>query len=76
MIVTASILATYVSMLMWLASYRLIDASVSSVLNQSSNAWIVLLAWLILGEYIGMRKLYGLLLTTAGVLVMLLAKGY
>lgn len=72
-IIAASVLATYVSMLMWLASYRLIDASISSVLNQSSNAWIVLLAWLLLGEYIGGRKLYGLLLTTAGVLVMLLA---
>lgn len=72
-IVTASLLATYVSMLMWLASYRLIDASVSSVLNQSSNAWIVLLAWLMLRERIGARKLYGLMLTTAGVLTMLLA---
>ena len=72
MIVTASLLATYISMLMWLASYSLIDASVSSVLNQSSNAWIVLLAWLLLGEYIGARKLMGLLLTTAGVLIMLL----
>jgi drug/metabolite transporter (DMT)-like permease len=72
MIVAASLLATYISMLMWLASYSLIDASVSSVLNQSSNAWIVLLAWLLLGEYIGVRKLMGLLLTTAGVLIMLL----
>jgi drug/metabolite transporter (DMT)-like permease len=71
-IVTASLLATYISMLMWLASYSLIDASVSSVLNQSSNAWIVLLAWLLLGEYIGARKLAGLLLTTVGVLIMLL----
>ena len=54
-------------------SYKLIPASVSSVLNQSANAWIVLLAWLVLHEYIGSRKLLGLLLTTAGVLVMLLA---
>jgi len=76
MIVTASILATYVSMLMWLASYRLIDASVSSVLNQSSNAWIVLLAWLVLREYIGARKFYGLVLTTTGVLIMLLVQKY
>jgi drug/metabolite transporter (DMT)-like permease len=73
MLVTASLLATYISMLMWLGSYSLIDASVSSVLNQSSNAWIVLLAWLLLGEYIGARKFAGLLLTTAGVLIMLIA---
>jgi drug/metabolite transporter (DMT)-like permease len=72
LITTASILASYVSMMMWLASYSLIDASISSVLNQSSNAWMVLLAWLVLGEYIGIRKVYGLILTTGGVLIMLL----
>ena len=73
LIVTASFLGSYLSMMMWLYSYKLIPASVSSVLNQSANAWMVLLAWLILHEYVGMRKIYGLLLTTAGVLVMLLA---
>jgi drug/metabolite transporter (DMT)-like permease len=73
LIVLASFFGSYLSMLMWLYSYKLIPASVSSVLNQSANAWIVLLAWLVLHEYIGARKLLGLLLTTAGVLVMLLA---
>ena len=73
LIIVASFLGSYVSMMMWLYSYKLIPASVSSVLNQSSNAWMVLLAWLILHEYVGIRKIYGLLLTTAGVLVMLLA---
>lgn len=73
LIVTASFLGSYLSMMMWLYSYKLIPASVSSVLNQSTNAWMVLLAWLVLHEYVGMRKVYGLLLTTAGVLIMLLA---
>ncbi len=73
LIVTASFLGSYLSMMMWLYSYKLIPASVSSVLNQSTNAWMVLLAWLVLHEYVGMRKIYGLLLTTAGVLIMLLA---
>ena len=72
LIAVASFLGSYLSMIMWLYSYKLIPASVSSILNQSANAWIVLLAWLILHEYIGMRKIYGLLLTTAGVLIMLL----
>jgi drug/metabolite transporter (DMT)-like permease len=73
LIFAASFCGSYLSMLMWLYSYKLIPASISSVLNQSANAWIVLLAWLVLHEYIGSRKLLGLLLTTAGVLVMLLA---
>lgn len=71
-IIAASFLSTYVSMMMWLAGYRLIPASVASVLNESASAWIVFLAWLLLGESIGPRKLVGLLLTLSGVLIMLL----
>ena len=73
LITAASFLGSYLSMIMWLYSYKLIPASVSSVLNQTANAWMVLLAWLVLHEYIGMRKIYGLVLTTGGVLIMLLA---
>jgi drug/metabolite transporter (DMT)-like permease len=68
----ASVLAAYVSMMMWLAGYKLIPASEASILNESANAWIVLLAWLVLGEALEARKLVGLLLTTCGVGVMLL----
>jgi len=72
-IIAASVLSTYVSMMMWLAGYKLIPASVASVLNETANAWIVLLAWLILGESIGYRKVTGIALTSAGVIIMLLA---
>jgi len=57
---------------LWLAGYKLIPASVASILNESANAWIVLLAWLILSEALTMRKLTGLMLTMVGVAVMLL----
>jgi len=73
LIIIASVLSTYLSMIMWLAGYKLIPASVASVLNESANAWIVFLAWLLLGELIGLRKLVGLALTSAGVIIMLLA---
>jgi drug/metabolite transporter (DMT)-like permease len=59
-------------MMMWLAGYKLITASEASVLNETANAWIVLLAWLVLGESIGYRKVAGLLLTSVGVIIMLL----
>lgn len=72
LIITASVLSTYISMMMWLAGYKLIPASVASVLNESANGWIVLLAWLMLGETIGLRKVAGLALTSAGVIIMLL----
>jgi len=71
-IITASVLASYVSMMFWLAGYKFIPASQASVLNESGNAWIVLFAWLFLGETIGARKIAGLLLTFTGVLLMLL----
>jgi drug/metabolite transporter (DMT)-like permease len=68
----ASFLGAYVSTLMFLAGYKLISASEASILNQSATAWIVLLAWLVLGESLGPRKITGLVLTMAGVAVMLL----
>ena len=67
----ASFLGAYVSMLLWLAGYKLIPASVASILNESATAWIVLLAWLVLGESLGLRKVTGLVLTMAGVAIML-----
>lgn len=71
-ITAASFLGAYVSTLMWLAGYKLIPASEASILNESASAWIVLLAWLVLGESLGLRKLTGLVLTLAGVAIMLL----
>lgn len=71
-ILTGSFLGGYLSMMMWLAGYRLIPASQASILNESANAWIVLLAWVFLGESLGIRKVVGLLLTMVGVAVMLL----
>lgn len=71
-IIAGSFLGGYLSMMMWLAGYRLISASKASVLNESANAWIVLLAWLFLGESLGLRKLTGLVLTMIGVMIMVL----
>jgi drug/metabolite transporter (DMT)-like permease len=65
-------LGGYFSMMLWLAGYKLISASEASIYNEAQGAFIVLFAWLILGEPIGLRKLAGLGLTLAGVLVMLL----
>jgi drug/metabolite transporter (DMT)-like permease len=50
----------------------LIDASVASVLNETNVAFIVLLAWLMLGEQINRRKLAGIALTLGGVIIMML----
>jgi len=72
MIILASFLAAYLSMILWLAGYRLIDASVAAVLNETNGAFIILLAWLMLGEKLSRRKLAGISLTLSGVLIMML----
>jgi drug/metabolite transporter (DMT)-like permease len=72
MIMLASFLGSYFALILWLAGYKLIDASVASVLNETNVAFIVLLAWLMLGESINRRRLAGLGLTIAGVTIMVL----
>ena len=71
MVITASFLAAYLSLILWLTGYKLIDASVASVLNETNGTFIVLLAWLMLGEKMSRRKLAGVTLTLTGVLVMM-----
>ena len=71
-VITASFLASYLSMILWLAGYKLIDASVASILNETNVVFIVLLAWLMLGESVNGRKLAGIGLTVGGVLIMVL----
>lgn len=71
-IVVASVLGTYISMMLWLGGYKLTSASVASVLNESASAFIVLFAFLILKESLSTRKISGLTLTLAGVVLVIL----
>jgi len=71
-IILGSFLGSYLSMMLWLAGYKYIPASEASILNETASAWIVLFAWLMLKESVGLRRLIGLLLTFSGAIVMLL----
>lgn len=68
-VIMASLLGSYVSMILWLAGYKLTQASIASVLNETAAAFIVLFAWLMLGETMSWRKLAGLVLAFGGVVV-------
>ncbi|WP_251359750.1 DMT family transporter [Kangiella sp. TOML190] len=70
-LVTASVFATYFAMLFWLGGFKYTDASIASVLNETSNIFIVLLAWLFLKEAFDKRKFFGVTLAFAGVMVFL-----
>jgi drug/metabolite transporter (DMT)-like permease len=66
-IVVGSLLGSYVSMMLWLAGYKLTQASVASVLNETAAAFIVLFAWLFLKEEMNWRRVAGICLTFSGV---------
>jgi len=67
----ASFLGSYFALILWLLGYKMIDASVASVLNETNGSFIVFLAWLMLGEQINRRKVTGLCLTLGGVIIMM-----
>lgn len=71
-VITASFLASYVSLILWLAGYKLIDASIASILNETNVVFIIVLAWLMLGERISWRKIAGIALAGGGVVIMML----
>jgi DME family drug/metabolite transporter len=51
----------------WVYALSLIDVGVATVLNYTAPAWAVVFAWPVLGERIDRRKVVALLLTAAGV---------
>jgi len=71
-VITASFLASYLSLIIWMAGYKLIDASVASILNETNGVFILFFAWLMLGEQMSSRKIAGISLTIGGVLIMFL----
>ncbi len=71
-LVPASVLGSYVSMLLWLGGFKWADASIASVLNQLSTVFIIVLARVVLGEVLTRRRALGAGLALAGALVVLL----
>lgn len=70
-LVLAAFVGQYLAMLLWLAGYKYTQASVAAVLNETSSAFIVLLAWLWLREPLHRLAIAGVLLTLSGVALML-----
>lgn len=75
-LIVASIFATYLAMILWLAGFKYTDASIASVLNETANVFIVLLAWLFLKEELSKRKLIGVSLAFIGVVIFMGVFGF
>ena len=70
-LILASVVGSYLALLFWLGGFKYADASVASVLNETSSIFIVIMAWLFLKEDLTKRKVAGVALTFAGVIVFL-----
>jgi len=73
LLLTAAFFGQYLAVLMWVGGYKYAPATVAAVLNETSSAFIVLLAALFLREALTRRKLLGVACTLAGVICLLLA---
>lgn len=65
----ASVLGTYVCMILWVAGFKYTYASVAALLNQTSVVFATVLAALVLKERFGARQVAALLLALTGVVV-------
>jgi len=71
-ILLGSLMGSYVSMILWLAGYKLTDASIAAVLNETAGAFIVLFAWLLLKEEMNGKRLLGVSMAFLGVAVVVM----
>ena len=60
-------LPAFFAMCLWIQGYRLLDASLASILNQTSTFFILGLAYWFLGEKLNMSKILGALVSFSGV---------
>lgn len=65
-LIPASVLGTYVAMLLWVGGFKWAPVSVASVLNQLASVFTVILAWLMLGEPLSGRRITGTFAAVAG----------
>ncbi len=68
----AAFVGQFLSTLFWLGGYKYTDAMIAAIINESSSAFIVLLAWLWLREPMDRRRAGGIALAVAGVGCMVL----
>ena len=70
-ILIASTFGSYLALMFWLGGFKFTEASVASVLNETANVFIVLMAAIFLNEVLTKRKLFGVGFTFTGVVIFL-----
>jgi drug/metabolite transporter (DMT)-like permease len=70
---SGSFIGAYLSMMLWLGGMKYTKASIAAALNQSSNIFIFIFAFLLLKEPINFQKTLGIILGVAGSLLVMFA---
>ncbi len=67
--IAGSIAGAYLAMILWLAAMKITQASTAAALNQMSNVFIFIFAYLFLKEPITVRRTVGVILGVSGTLL-------
>jgi len=67
--ISGSFAGAYMAMAIWLAGMKYAQASTASALNQTSNIFIFIFAWLLLKEPVTLRRAIGIFLGISGALL-------
>ena len=64
-----TILGPFLATLFWMAGFKYLEAGRAAIFNQMSTVFIILLAYLLLGEQLTRRKLLGVTMAVVGALL-------
>lgn len=65
-LVVSSVLAAYLGIAMWVMGMSMTTASISSILNQTATIFILIFAWIFLGEPLTKRRISSILVAIFG----------
>ena len=65
-LMVSSVLATYLGIAMWVMGMSMTTASISSILNQTATIFILIFAWIFLGEPLTKRRILSIIVAMLG----------
>jgi drug/metabolite transporter (DMT)-like permease len=65
-LIVSSVLAAYLGIAMWVMGMSMTTASISSILNQTATIFILIFAWIFLGEPLTKRRISSILVAMFG----------
>jgi len=65
-LMVSSVLATYLGIAMWVMGMSMTTASISSILNQTATIFIMIFAWIFLGEPLTKRRITSIIVAMFG----------